>query len=248
MKEHTAGISGGRNIGRRMAAVLTAALILLTAGVAAVSAAPDGFQLVETTPKDGYSRVQAQNVMVKLYFNSDVDQTASLNEDNVTFTDSKGKKVKFRIYPDQKQSNMLAVLASNDLKVDKSYKVTVSESFVNNDGDTLGTAQTIKFQTKTSGGGLVYMLLMVAMVVVMVFFTVREQRKKQEEEKGISVEEANRIIEKERKKEQKKIDKKTEKQKRREEKTERQLEALQEEYQVFHMHTRRAVKRHSDGK
>ncbi len=271
MKETTAGSRGGRGIRRRLAAVvLMAALAMVTLGATVVSAdSSNGFELVRTTPKDGYNRVQAQNVMVKLYFNEDVNSTTSANEENVMFTDNKGNDVEFQICSDSKQSKMIAILATDDLKVDKSYKVTISGNFVNNNGDTLGQEETVTFQTKTSGGGLVYALLMVAMVVVMVFFTVREQRKRQEDEeaaegkpapakqknpyklakeKGISVEEATRIINKEKAKEQKKIDKKLEKQKRREEKIEKQLEEEFEEYQIFRVHTKRVVKRHSGKK
>lgn len=270
MKENMAMTQVGQKIRRAMAAVVLMSVLVMTmGGTAAFADADNGFQLVKTTPKDGYSRVQAQNVMIKLYFSENVSDTVSVNEKNVTFTDNKGKDIKFKIYPDQKQKNMIAVLATNDLKVNKTYKVTVSENFVNDDGETLGTAETITFMTKTSGGGLIYILLMVAMVVVMVFFTIREQRKKKEDEeaaegkptqakqknpyklakeKGISVEEATRIINKEKEKEQRKIDKKLEKQKRREEKIEKQLEEEFEEYQIFHVHTKRIVKRHSDKK
>ena len=270
IKEKNERKQGGQKFrGMMVAVVLTAALVLTMGSAAVFADAGNGFQILKTTPKDGYSRVQAQNVMVKIYFNDDVDEVVSANENNVTFTDNKGKDVKFKIYTDQKQKKMIGVLATNDLKVDKTYHVTISENFVNNDGDTLGTAQTVTFMTKTSGGGLIYALLMVAMVVVMIFFTIREQRKKKEDEevtegkpaqskqrnpyklakeKGISVEEATRIINKEKEKEQRKIDKKLQKQKRREEKIEKQLEEEFEEYQIFHVHTKRVVKRHSNKK
>ena len=249
--------------------MLTVVLILTMGSAAAFADAGNGFEIIKMTPKDGYSRVQPQNVMVKIYFSDDVDGTVSVNEHNVTFTDNKGKNVKFQLLSDKKQKNMIAVLATNDLKIDKTYHVEVSENFVNNDGELLGEAQTITFMTKASGGGLIYGLLMVAMVVVMIFFTIREQRKKKEDEevtegkpaqakqrnpyklakeKGISVEEATRMINKEKEKEQRKIDKKREKQKRREEKIEKQIEQEWEEYQIFHVHTKRVVKRHSSKK
>ena len=267
MRENTALIPGNYSVRRAAAAVMLAVMLILTAGIALVSAdTQDGFRLDRTTPADGYTKVQAQNVMVKFYFNSDVDQAASQNKDKFKFTDAKGKEVKFKVYYDKTEKNMIAVLATNDLKIDKKYKVTADASLVNNDGEELGTAQTVTFMTKTSGGGLVYILLMVAMVVVMVFFTIREQRKKMMDEevaegkptqakqrnpyklakeKGISVEEATRLINKEKEKEQKKIDKKLEKQRRREEKIEKKLEEEFEEYQIFRVHTRRVVKRSS---
>ena len=62
-------------------------------------------------------------------------------------------------------------------------------------------------------------------------------------EKGISVEEATRIINKEKAKEQKKIDRKIEKQKKREQKIEKQIEEEFEEYQIFRVHTKRVVRR-----
>ena len=266
MRDNTARICRGQGIRRPVAAILLAALLVLVAGSTAVFAAPsDAFHLVKTIPADGYKRVQAQNVMVKLYFSGDVDKAKSQNtEDRFTFTDDNGKNVKFKVYYDQSQKNMIALLAEKDLTIDKEYTITVDSALVDNDGEELGEAQQITFMTKTSGGGLVYALLMVAMVVVMVFFTIRDQRKKTMEEevaegkptqikqknpyklakeKGITVEEAARQINKEKAKEQKKIDKKLQKQKRREEKIEKQLEEEFEEYQIFRVHTKRVVKR-----
>ena len=269
MKEMTALIRNGYRVRRYTATVFLAIILILSAGIASVYAAPsDGFQLVKTTPEDGYSRVQAQNVMVKLYFNDDVDNVSEMNQDKFLFTDNKGKNVKFKIYYDKSQKNMIALLSTKDLKVDKKYKITVDGALVNNDGTELGKTETISFTTKQSGGGLVYGLLMVAMIVVMVIFTVRDQRRKAVEEeaaegkptqakqrnpyklakeKGISVEEATRIINKEKAKEQKKINKQLEKQKRREEKLEKQLEEEFEEYQIFRVHTKRVVKRGGSG-
>ena len=268
----------GSGMRRTLAVMLLTVILTVAAGSAAVFADNAGqdassgstFQLVRTTPADGYQKVQAQNVMVKLYFSTDVDKAQSANtKDRFTFTDNKGKKVRFKVYYDQNQKDMIALLAEKDLEIEKKYKITIDGSLVDNEGRELGKTQTVTFMTKNAGGGLVYILLMVAMMVVMVFITIRDQRKKAVEEeaaegkpaqakqrnpyklakeKGITVEEANRLINKEKEKEQKKIDKQLQKQKRREEKIEKQLEEELEEYQIFRMHTKRVVKRKASGK
>lgn len=263
MRNKMALTEGRRRIRRGIAAALLTVFLTLTAGISAVSAA-DAFKMVKSTPADGFNRVQAQNVMVKLYFNDRVDKAAEQNGDKFTFTDNKGKKVKFKIYYDDSEKNMIALLVTKDLAIDKKYKIEISPDLVNNEGEALGAKEVISFGTKQSSGGLIYALLMVAMVVVMIFFTIRDQRKKAEEdvaaegkpvqakqknpyklakEKGISVEEAAKLINKEREKEQKKLDKKLEKQKRRTEKIEKQIEEELEEYQIFRVHTKRVVKR-----
>ncbi|MDD6255004.1 MAG: Ig-like domain-containing protein [Eubacteriales bacterium] len=250
---------------KRAAVILITALLLFAFGGAAVFAAGSSdagssFRLVNTTPSDGYKRVQAQNVMIKLDFNSDVNSSEAkqVNKDKFTFQNANGKNVDFKVFYDGSDSRRICLLAEDNLQVNKSYTVTIDGSLVNNSGSALGKDQTIDFTTKKSGGGVVYVLLMVAMMAAMMFFTFREQRKQKEDEvvesgkidpklqknpyklakeKGISVEEANRIINKEKAKEQKKIDKKNKK----EAKLEKLIEEDPEEYQVFKMHTKRVA-------
>lgn len=273
MKEKTAFFQGNP-LRRRAAAVILVLMLVLTGafGIVYANAAggTDSLKLESSTPADGYKNVQAQNVMVKLHFSSDVSgsQARKVNKNKISFTDNKGKKVKFRLFYDSEAPEEICVLAVNDLKVEKNYKITVREGLVADNGSTLGSAEVVNFTTKKSGGGVVYFLLMAAMIVVMVFITIREQRKKlldekAEEggsatvkqknpyklakEKGISVEEANRIIKKERAKEQKKIDKKRNKKKKIDEKLEQKFDEQMEEYQKFRVSTKRAVRRPESG-
>ncbi|MGI6205856.1 MAG: Ig-like domain-containing protein [Anaerovoracaceae bacterium] len=253
---------------KRTAVIAITVLLLFMFGSLSVFAAASSgsFKLESTSPADGYKRVQSQNVMIKLNFNSDVSSSEAkkANEDKFTFEDSKGKDIDFKIYYDSSDSKKICLLAEEKLTDNKSYKVTVDGSLVDDDGDTLGEDQTIGFTTKKSGGGIVYVLLMVAMMAAMIFFTFREQRKEKEEEvietgkpdskvpknpyklakeKGISVEEATKIINKERAKEQKKIDRRNKKNAKREQRMEQKIDEELEEYQIFRMHTRRVAHR-----
>lgn len=250
---------------KRTAVILITALLLFVFGGTAVFAAASSsstgntFSLKSSTPADGYKRMQAQNVMIKLNFSSDIDSSEAkkINKDKFTFEDSNGKPVDYKIYYDKEDGKKISLLAEKKLKENKAYTVTIDGDLTDNSGATLGKDQTIKFETKKSGGGIVYFLLMAAMIVVMMFMTFREQRKQKEEEivesgkpdakapknpyklakeKGISVQEAQKIIDKERAKEQKKIDKRQKKEAKLEQKVETEIE---EEYQIFKVHTRR---------
>ncbi len=209
---------------KRIVGVLLSVL-LIVAALGAPAYAAD-FELTNSNPTDGYEKVEAKNVMVKLFFNEDISSDASqkANADKITFKTSKGKDVDFQIVYDSKDSRKICLLAEEDLSQNAKYVVTVSDDLVSDSGHALGKETKVSFSTRKSDGSLGYMGLMLLMIVVMVFTTIKDTKKKADgsdekaaamntnpyklaKEKGISVQEAAKLIEKERAKQAKKAEK-----------------------------------------
>ncbi len=215
----------------------------------------------KSVPEDGYAKVAAQNVMIKLYFSDDVikKETQAANKDKFEFTDSKGKKVDYKIYYDEKEPNKICILSTKELKMEKEYTLTIKGGLTSDAGQTLGANEMVKFTTKGNSGGKMYILLMVAMGAVMVLMTVRDQKKKAAEEgdsnammtittnpyklakeKNISVEEAKALIAKEKEK----VEKKTAKAKKKaQEEYEAKKAAEEAKKNIHRVQTKRVVKR-----
>lgn len=240
---------------KRFAGIVMSAMLLVAICAAPVSAAD--FELTDSSPKDGYEKVEAKNVMVKLFFNEDVSakDTQKANKDKITLKDSDGKAVDFEILYDSKDSKKICLLPKNDLDTEKEYEVSVDGSLISDDANTLGKAQKITFATKKPDTGMGYMGLMLLMILVMVVMTFRDQRKAQEngaadplagintnpyklaKEKNISVEEAVKLINAEKEK----ALKKAQKQRKAEEEEPEEAEVV--EPKVYKMKTKRVVKK-----
>ncbi len=215
---------------KRITAIVMAAMLMTILSVSMVfAAASDGFQLEKEScsPTDD-SKIDATNVMVKLYFTDDIsaDATQKANKNMFKFTDGDGKKVDFEIYYNSKDPKNVNLLAKDNLETETEYTITVSGDLTNDEGNILGADEVIKFSTRKPASSGTYMLLMLAMMVVMVVMTVRDQRKSSTaddvraqaqsmqtnpyrlaKEKGISVEEAQKLINEEKAKIAKKAEK-----------------------------------------
>lgn len=216
---------------KKITAIVMAAMLTMILGASTAFAAASGGFALETekcNPKEGSKSVDVTNVMVKLYFNEDIssEATQAANSNMFKFTDADGNKIDYEIYYNSKDSKNVNLLAKKDLTAETEYKVTVSGAFTDDAGDNLGKDQTISFSTKKPASGGTYMLLMLAMIAVMIGMTVRDQRKsadadevknkaaamqtnpyKLAKEKGISVEEAKKLIDSEKAKMAKKVEK-----------------------------------------
>jgi hypothetical protein len=169
--------------------VLAAAIFVFS--TAAVFAA-GSLNLTSSSPSDGSSNLQAQNVGIKLYFDGDVtsDSVKKANENCFKFTYQSGKKTKelpVKAYFDPKRDTgyILAIIDTAKLKSqmldnNKAYELTVSGDLISTDGRTLGADRTLKFKTiDQSGTTKIYMLLMVAMVGAMIGMTIFQNRRKE---------------------------------------------------------------------
>lgn len=241
---------------RRIAGIVMSAMLLVTLFAAPVSAA--GFELTDSSPENGYEKVEAKNVMVKLFFSEDVsgEDTRAANENKITMKDGDGKTVEFEILYDSKDSKKICLLAEEDLVEEKEYTVTVDGSLISDGGNQLGTDKEITFATRKTDTGGGYMILMLCMIVVMVVMTFRDQKKAAEagaatdpmagintnpyklaKEKNISVQEAVKLINAEKEKAQKKAEKAQKKA------AEPEPEEEIEEPKVYKVKTKRIVKR-----
>ncbi len=243
---------------KRFAGIVMTAMLLVILSISTVFAAPvGGFELVESSPAAGYEKVQAQNVMVKLFFSEDVagETAQKANKDAFSIKDEKGKDVKFTVYYSDKDAKNVNLMIDGDLEQEKTYTVTVADTMVNDAGEVLGTKEVIDFKT-TTPNNTGYMILMVAMIVVMVVMTFRDQQKamtaeekkkaataaietnpyKLAKEKKISVAEAQKIIDQEKVKAEKKAAKA-------EKKVNKVEEIIEEpEKQVYKVKTKRVTK------
>lgn len=249
---------------KKVSALLLAVMMMVMAFAPAALAAPsDGFQLVGSNPEEGSSNTEATNVMIKLFFSTDVSsETAQkANKDMFKFTDADGKKVDFEIYYNSKDPKNINLLATKDLKTETDYTVTISGDLVDDSGKILGADETLKFSTRKPPSSVTYILLMAAMMGVMMFMTIRDQKKAMQEdevknqtisiqtnpyklakEKGITVEEAQKLIAAEREKLQKKIEK-AEKNAKKNAPAE-PVKTKKPEKTVYKVKTKRTVKKH----
>lgn len=259
---------------KKITAIVMAAMLMMILSASTVfAAASDGFQLEKDkcSPTDGYAKVQNTNVMVKLYFTEPVssEEAQKVNKSMFKFTDGDGNKIDFEIYYNSKDATNINLLATADLEEETDYTITVSGDLVDDAGDILGADETLKFTTSKPASGTTYMLLMGAMIVIMVVMTLRDQKKnstaedvkaqamsiqtnpyKLAKEKGISVAEAQQLINQEKAK----LAKKAEKAEKNAQKTEpaASIEKMKQEQEkkkkqqkkVYKVKTRRIVKKH----
>lgn len=245
---------------KRIAGIVMTAMLLVILSVTSVFAAGD-FELVDSSPAAGYEKVQAQNVMVKLFFSEEVSAEATQEANKAMFAvkDEKGKAIPFTVYYDEKNPNSVNLMLEENLTEDMKYKVTVSGEMVSNDGDTLGKETVVDFKTYAPNN-TGYVILMVAMVAVMMFMTMRDQKRaidaendvkkdamagvqtnpyKLAKEKKISVAEAQKIIDQEKAKAEKKAEKAAKAAK----KVEKEKSAVPEK-KVYKVKTKRVTKMH----
>jgi hypothetical protein len=165
-------------------------------GVTPVSADLTGnagdLKLVTSYPPDGSTNLQAQNVGIKLYFDSDVSDSMvqKANEGCFKFTyltaKNNTKELPVRAVFDSKgeKNYILAIvdtsgLNNNMLANNKAYTLTIEGALTSVDGKTLGEDKVLNFKTvDQSASTKIYMLLMVAMIGAMIGMTILQNRRK----------------------------------------------------------------------
>ena len=210
-------------------------LIPIFAGNFALAAAGSGdLKLERSDPADGATGIQTDNVAIKFFFNKNVtsEDVRKVNSvDAFEFIGEDDEEFDKIVYydPDNVNVIMLTIQKKEDDKnvplLPKSeYTVRVSGELLATDGSTLGDDVEISFTTiDTSASMRIYMVLIVVMVVGMIGMTqVQKKRKerakaeiagkikpanpyKMAKEKGISVEEAMDIVNKEKARRDKRI-------------------------------------------
>ena len=240
---------------KRIPALLIAVLLLL-ASASAVFA--DSLTIVDISPADGSKGYQPANMAVKVRFSEDMmDESAiAANKSKFAITGPEGESLPFDIvYNEVKYPDELWLVLQSDLQDDSEYTFTVSPGVVSSSGSTLAEGVTTTFRTRnTKTDNLISMGLMVVMMVGMFAMTARSAKKAQEKEdpkaaeraledslnpyklakqKGISLAEAQAIVEKEKDKLEKKKAKAEADRVKREEKKAEERKKMEEELEFF---------------
>ena len=240
---------------KRFPALLLAALMIL-ASAASVFAL--GLEIVDISPADGSKGYQPANMAVKIRFSEDMmsESAIAANQGKFVIADEEGNEQAYDIvYNADKYPDELWLVLQGDLEADSEYTVTIQPGVVSSSGSTLSEGMTSTFYTRnTRTDGLISMGLMVVLMVVMFGTTARAARKQQEEDdpkaaeraveenlnpyklakqKGISVEEAQAIVAKEKEKLDKKKAKAEADRVKREEMKAEQRKKMEEELEFF---------------
>ncbi len=240
---------------KRIPALLMAVLIVLASSAAVFAS---GLEIVDISPADGSKGYQPANMAVKIHFSEDMmDESAiAANAGKFRIENADGEAQPYDIvYNAEKYPNELWLVLQGDLEADSEYSVTIEPGVVSSSGSTLSEGLTTKFYTRnTKTDGFISMGLMVVLMVAMFGMTARAARKQQEEEdpkaaqkaledslnpykiakqKGISVEEAQAIVAKEKEKQEKKAAKAEADRIKREEKKAEERKKMEEEVDFF---------------
>ncbi len=212
-------------------AAIVLSLILILAMLFAPLCYADGLSVVSVTPGDGEGGKQPQNMAVKVTFSENItdDATLTRNQDLFSIADPEGTSYAYQVvYSAEKYPNELWVVLQEDLKENTEYTFTAKAGISTASGSTLDTDFVSTFRTRnTKIDNTISMALMAGMMALMIIASIRSARKQEAKnaqdlsnkleqeaknlspyklakEKGISVEEATRLVEKERAKIEKK--------------------------------------------
>jgi hypothetical protein len=240
---------------KRFPALLIAVLLILASASAAFA---DSLTIVDVTPADGSKGYQPANMAVKVRFSEDMmDESAiAANKSKFSITDAEGKALEFDVvYNASKYPDELWLVLTEDLQPNAEYKFTVAPGVVSSSGSTLAEGVTTTFYTRNvKTDGFISMGLMVVLMVAMFGMTARSAKKAQEKEdpraaekaledslnpyklakqKGISLSEAQAIVDKEKDKLEKKKAKAEADRIKREEKKAEERKKMEEELEFF---------------
>ena len=200
---------------KRTAAILSLLLIL------AMVFCPAAYAAVEVTniiPENGETGKQPQNMAVKVTFSELMDDRET-NANHFSVKDSEGNSIPFQVVHSDKYPNELWVVLDETLQSNTEYTFTIDSSLQTAGGSLLGNEFVSTFKTRnTKTDSMISMLMMVGMMAIMFFASSKATKKQAEEqaaagtpvkkqaenlnpykiakEKGISLEEANAYVEK----------------------------------------------------
>ncbi len=234
-------------------------LIILTVLLAAGSCFAAGLTVTGVSPKDGKTGMQISNMAVKFTFSEDmVSPSVDKNAEKFKVTDPDGNEIPFQmVYSEEKYPDQLWLILQGELVPNTEYKCSVSSGVVSKSGNVLEKGFESTFKTRnTKVDSWISMAMMMGMMGVMFFATSKQTKKAQEEqsgapadssakqynpyklarEKGISVEEARQLIEKEKEKDARKAAKLAESKRQKDEAMAAEVEEarrrLEEEYEA----------------
>ena len=173
-------------------------LVMLVVMLTSSFAFADTFQIESTYPKNGAKNTTKDNMCVKVYFNHDVGNDASVknNADKFSIKDEDGKVIPSLIYYSDKNPKYALILVDttkvkqtgdNSIKDNSVYTIELSSDFMDNEGNKLGNDPNRVIEVKTLNQGrntMIYMVMMFAMFGGMMIFTMRQSTKEKKEEEN----------------------------------------------------------------
>lgn len=175
---------------KRIGAILVLSLVMMLAGSTIVMAA--GFEVSETSPKNGATGQSVDNMGFKVKFNKDVysKKNESFNAAKCHLLDNKGKSVPHRVaFNSEEQNEMLVVAETSSnakkkakIKSKTKYTLVIDEGFRAADGSTLDSFQTSFTTLNQKNSMRISMAMMGVMVVGMIFMTSRETKRQAKED------------------------------------------------------------------
>ena len=167
-------------------ALLTAILIMVCSSI---SFAEGGLELVSSYPEDGQVNTSMENLGVKLYFSNPInsEEAKKVDESKFKIVDAEGETVPIQVLFSDKDDGLVLVVAYSDegfiAKNNTEYTLTIDPELVDNEGNVLGTEQTITFKTYNQRvNNMVNMAMMFIMFGGIMFFSLRQANSQKEEE------------------------------------------------------------------
>ena len=164
-----------------------ASIMIMTASIFCF--AEGNLTLLSSYPKDGQTNTSMENLGVKLTFSNPIssDDAKAADADKFTIVDEDGEEVPLQVLFSDKNDGVVLVLADVNegftAKNNSEYRLVIDAGLVDNDGNTLGTEQTVTFRTYNQRvNNMVNMGMMFIMFGGIMVLSVRQNNNKKEEE------------------------------------------------------------------
>ena len=184
-----------KRTGRILAII--AVVIMIATSFCFADGTEGGLVLNDTYPKADSTGAAIENFDVKLYFNNEMseDVLGDTNDDCFTLTDADGNVLPTIVLYSPKETGVVMVLFDPNkenlnsdgkqitIQGDMEYTLKIAGTLVDDQGNTLGSDQTIKFTTiNQRRNSLVSMLLMVILYAGIIGFSMRNAKKTAEKQ------------------------------------------------------------------
>ena len=151
--------------------------------------AEDSLTLLNSYPENGQTNTSMENLGVKLTFSNPInsDDAKAADADKFKIVDEDGEEAPLQVLFSEKNDGVVLVLADVNegftAKNNSEYKLVIDADLVDNDGNTLGTEQTVTFKTYNQRvNNMVNMAMMVIMFGGIMVLSIRQNNNKKEEE------------------------------------------------------------------
>lgn len=178
---------------KRKGLIAVLAAVMIMASAACCFADTGALKLKSTYPKNGQTNTSIENVGVKLYFSNPVKSAEAQKIDKkcVKIVDKNGKKIPVKVLFANDDSGLVLVLGDNTdknfkVKNNSTYKLVIDKDFVDDQGNTLDSKETLAFTTFNQKMNMrINMIMMFVMFGGIMFLTVRQATNQKKEEEVV---------------------------------------------------------------